>query len=82
MYLSREERRRALTEALDEAGGQIAVVAGIGALRTDEAVALARDARALGAAAGLLAAVSDTPLTEDEVFEHFSTVAPTAACRW
>ena len=75
MYLSREERRRALAEALDETGGQTPVVVGVGALRTDEAVKLAQDAKALGATAGLLAAVSYTPLTEDEVFEHFSTVA-------
>jgi 4-hydroxy-tetrahydrodipicolinate synthase len=75
MYLSREERRRALSEALDETGGRMPVVVGVGALRTDEAVKHARDARALGAAAGLLAAVSYTPLTDDEVFEHFSSVA-------
>jgi 4-hydroxy-tetrahydrodipicolinate synthase len=75
MYLSREERRRALAEAVDETGGQTPVVVGIGALRTDESVRLAQDAKAFGAAAGLLAAVSYTPLTEEEVFQHFSTVA-------
>ncbi|MQW86426.1 dihydrodipicolinate synthase family protein [Sinorhizobium saheli] len=75
MYLSREERRRALSVAIDETGASIPVVVGVGALRTDEAVRLAQDAKASGAAAGLLAAVSYAPLTEDEVFEHFSTVA-------
>lgn len=75
MYLSREERRRALNAAIEETGGSIPVVVGIGALRTDEAVKLAQDAKASGAAAGLLAAVSYAPLTEDEVFEHFATVA-------
>lgn len=75
MYLSRDERRRALAEALDETRGRVPVVVGVGALRTDEAVRLAQDAKALGAAAGLLAAVSYTPLTDHEVFEHFSTVA-------
>jgi 4-hydroxy-tetrahydrodipicolinate synthase len=75
MYLSREERRRALNAAIEETGGAIPVVVGVGALRTDEAVRLAQDAKASGAAAGLLAAVSYAPLTEDEVFEHFSTVA-------
>ncbi|CDI11987.1 dihydrodipicolinate synthase family protein [Agrobacterium pusense] len=73
MYLCREERRRALDAAIQEANG-VPVVAGVGALRTDEAVRLAQDAKAAGAAAGLLAAVSYAPLTEDEVFEHFSTV--------
>ncbi|MER8466329.1 dihydrodipicolinate synthase family protein [Mesorhizobium sp. M1396] len=75
IYLSREQRRRALAETLDETSGRMPVVVGVGALRTDEAVRLAQDAKALGAAAGLLAAASYTPLTDDEVFEHFSTVA-------
>jgi 4-hydroxy-tetrahydrodipicolinate synthase len=75
MYLTRDERRRALGEALDEANGRTPVVVGVGALRTDESVRLAQDAKALGAAAGLLAAVSYTPLTDDEVFEHFAVVA-------
>ncbi|RWE04672.1 MAG: dihydrodipicolinate synthase family protein, partial [Mesorhizobium sp.] len=75
MYLSRQQRRQALSEALDEAGGGVPVIVGVGALRTDEAIKHARDAKALGAAAGLLAAVSYTPLTDDEVFEHFSSVA-------
>jgi 4-hydroxy-tetrahydrodipicolinate synthase len=74
-YLSRSERRRALDTALEEAAGQVPILVGVGALRTDEAVRLAQDAKAAGAAAGLLAPVSYTPLTEDEVFEHFATVA-------
>jgi 4-hydroxy-tetrahydrodipicolinate synthase len=74
-YLSRLERRRALETALDEVGAQVPVLVGVGALRTDEAVRLVQDAKAAGAAAGLLAPVSYTPLTGDEVFEHFATVA-------
>jgi 4-hydroxy-tetrahydrodipicolinate synthase len=50
-------------------------MAGIGALRTDAAVALAKDARTAGAGAGLLAPVSYTPLSDEEVFVHFQTVA-------
>ncbi|KMO42670.1 dihydrodipicolinate synthase [Methylobacterium tarhaniae] len=74
-YLTRDERRRALEAALDEVGDWAPVLVGVGALRTDEAVRLAQDARAAGAAAGLLAAVSYTPLTDDEVFAHVATVA-------
>jgi 4-hydroxy-tetrahydrodipicolinate synthase len=74
-YLSRTERRRALEAAIDEAGGRVPILVGVGALRTDDAVLLAQDAQAIGAAAGLLAPVSYTPLTEDEVFEHFATIA-------
>lgn len=74
MYLSREERRRAL-EAAMAAAGETPILVGIGALRTDEVVKLAQDAKAIGAAAGLLAPVSYTPLTEDEVFLHYETAA-------
>jgi 4-hydroxy-tetrahydrodipicolinate synthase len=74
-YLSRSERRRAIEVAVEEAGGAVPVMAGVGALRTDEAVALAKDARAAGAGAGLLAPVSYTPLLDEEVFVHFQAVA-------
>ena len=55
------------------------ILVGIGALRTDEAEQLARDACAAGASAGLLAPVSYAPLTDDEVFGHFEAVAGAAA---
>ena len=74
-YLTRQERRRATEVAVDMAGGEVPVLVGVGALRTDETVQLAQDAKAAGAAGGLLAPVSYTPLTDDEVFEHFATVA-------
>lgn len=75
MYLARDERRRAIEATVEETSGNVPVLAGIGALRTDDAVKLAQDAKAMGAAAGLLAPVSYTPLTQDEAFEHFATVA-------
>ena len=74
-YLDRAERRRAIEAAVDEVAGRVPLLVGIGALRTDEAVRLGEDARDAGAAGLLLAPVSYTPLTEDEVFEHFATVA-------
>jgi len=77
-FLSRAERRRATDAALEVTHGKVPVLVGIGALRTDEAIALAQDAKAAGASAGLLAPVSYTPLTETEVFEHFSAIA--SAC--
>ena len=74
-YLSRDERRRAVQTTVGLVGGRIPILVGVGALRTDEAVRLAQDARDAGGAAGLLAPVSYTPLTDDEIFEHFQTVA-------
>jgi 4-hydroxy-tetrahydrodipicolinate synthase len=74
-YFSRAERRRALDAALNESAGRSPILVGIGALRTDETIKLAQDAKDAGAAVGLLAPVSYTPLNDEEVFEHFRTVA-------
>lgn len=74
MFLSRDQRRRAVTAAV-EAVASIPIIVGVGAMRTDEARALARDAAEEGASGLLLAPVSYTPLTEEEVFQHFLAVA-------
>lgn len=79
MYLSREEKRRAIAAAADCLSGRTPVIVGVGALRTDDAVALAQDARDSGAQGLLLAPVSYTPLTDEEVFEHFAAVAGATA---
>lgn len=73
-FVSRAERRRAIEIAVEAVAGTPLLV-GIGALRTDEAVQFGQDAKAAGASAALLAPVSYTPLTSDEVFGHFETVA-------
>lgn len=74
-FLSRDQRRRAVETATAAVGGKIPVIVGVGALRTDEALSLARDAREAGADGLLLAPVSYVPLTSDEVYEHFAAVA-------
>lgn len=74
-FLSRDERRRAVQAATASVGGKIPVIVGVGTLRTDEAQALARDAKASGADGLLLAPMSYTPLTEEEVYQHFAAVA-------
>ena len=58
MYLTREERRRAIAAAVGCIGGRTPLIVGVGALRTDEAENLARDATSEGADALLLAPVS------------------------
>lgn len=73
-YLDREEWTTALRTILAEAG-TTPVVAGIGALRTREAVARARTAEQLGAAGLLLAPVSYQPLRDSEVLGLFTAVA-------
>lgn len=74
-YLSREQRRKAIEVARDATGGRVPLLVGVGALRTDHAQQLARDAEAAGADALLLAPVSYTPLTSPEVYQHFAAVA-------
>lgn len=74
-YLTREERRRAVETAVECVAGRVPLIVGVGNLRTDEAENLARDAQAAGADALLLAPVSYTPLTDDEVHAHFAAVA-------
>jgi 4-hydroxy-tetrahydrodipicolinate synthase len=75
MYLSRDERRRAVETAAEVLKGRVSLIVSVGAMRTDEAQALARDAETAGADGLLLAPVSYTPLRDEEVFRHFSAVA-------
>jgi 4-hydroxy-tetrahydrodipicolinate synthase len=74
-YLSREERRRAVEAAKESIGERVPLLVGVGALRTDHAQQLARDAEAAGADALLLAPVSYAPLTQEEVYQHFVSVS-------
>ncbi len=74
-FLARDERRRAIEAAAAETSGRVPLWAGVGALRTDAAVLHAQDAAAAGAAMGLLAPMSYTPLTDEEVETHFAAVA-------
>jgi 4-hydroxy-tetrahydrodipicolinate synthase len=74
-YLTREARQRAVRVAVECVGGKIPIIVGVGALRTDEAETLARDARLAGADGLLLAPMSYVPLTDEEVFQHYLAVA-------
>lgn len=77
-YLSRNERRAVLEASVDAADG-VPVLAGIGALRTRDVLALAGDAQTAGAAALLLAPVSYQRLTDAEVFGLYEDVAAESA---
>jgi 4-hydroxy-tetrahydrodipicolinate synthase len=78
-YLSREQRQRAVRVAVDFIGGRVPIIVGVAALRTDESCLLARDANEAGANGLLLAPMSYTPLTDEEVFQHFAAVAKAGA---
>lgn len=77
-YLDPDQRRIVVEEAVREIGGRLPLIAGVGALCTDTAMALARHAQASGANALLVAPVTYTPLTDDEVFAHYAAIAQTS----
>jgi 4-hydroxy-tetrahydrodipicolinate synthase len=77
--LSREERRRTLAIALDEVAGTCPIIAGVYTDGTAEAVELARDARAGGAAGVLLFPPTlfmwGAQVKPDMVLRHYREVA-------
>ncbi len=77
--LSRDERKHALAIALDEVGGRCPVVAGVYSDGTAEAVALARDAKAAGAAGVLVFPPTlfmwGAQVKPDMALRHFSEIA-------
>jgi len=77
--LSREERTRALAIAADEVGGDVPLIAGIYADGTQEAVELARDAKAGGAAGVLVFPPTlfmwGAQVKPDMVLRHFTAIA-------
>ncbi|HEX5816204.1 MAG TPA: dihydrodipicolinate synthase family protein, partial [Methylomirabilota bacterium] len=77
--LSREERKRTLAIALDEVAGACPIVAGVYTDGTAEAVELARDARAAGAAGVLLFPpilfMWGAQAKPDMVLKHYTEVA-------
>jgi 4-hydroxy-tetrahydrodipicolinate synthase len=77
--LSREERKRSLALAVEEVNSQVPIIAGVYSDGTQEAIELARDARAAGAA-GLLVFPPTIFMwgaqgKPDMVLRHFSTLA-------
>ena len=77
--LTRDERRRALAIAVDEVAGRCPVIAGVYSDGTREAVDLARDAKAAGAAGVLVFPPTlfmwGAQLKPDMVVRHFSEIA-------
>lgn len=75
MYLTREQRKRALIAAKQTLGGRKPIIVSVGALRTDDVQHLAKDAEEAGADGLLLAPVSYNQLTEEEVYLHYESAA-------
>lgn len=73
--LEMEEQKRALTIILDQTQGRVPVYMGIGAITTRECVKIARMAEELGAQAITLLPPMFLSPNEDQLFQHFKTVA-------
>ena len=73
-YLTRAEQRRLVELGVEEAGGK-PVIAGCGASSTREALALARDAKAAGAAAALIVTPYFLHPSDKGVYQHFYDIA-------
>lgn len=74
-YLTAAERMRTVRVAAEALAGKLPLIVGVGALRTDEAEHLARDAALAGADGLLLAPMSYQKLTDEEVCQHVAAVA-------
>ncbi|MFD0982605.1 dihydrodipicolinate synthase family protein [Tropicimonas aquimaris] len=74
-YLTPEARKHTLRAAVECVAGRTPLIVGVGALTTDVAEDLARNARWAGVDGLLLAPMSYQPLTDEEVFRHFEAVA-------
>lgn len=79
LYLDHAERKRAVAAAVEAVAGRAPLMVGVGALRTDWVEELAVHAERSGASALLLAPVSYTPLTNDELYGHYEAAANATA---
>lgn len=73
--LSEEERRRVAETAVDAVRGRVPVVVGTAAIATRTAVALSQHAERIGADAIIVNPQAYWPPTQDELFEHYRTIA-------
>jgi 4-hydroxy-tetrahydrodipicolinate synthase len=76
-YLSRNERNMLLKLVLDKVGEGAKVIAGTGAASTMETIELTRDAEDLGANAALVVTPFFYRPSDEEIFQHFTTLLAT-----
>ncbi|MBI5209244.1 MAG: 4-hydroxy-tetrahydrodipicolinate synthase [Elusimicrobia bacterium] len=73
--LSHEESSRLISICVEEAGGNLPVVAGVGTNDTAKAAALCREAEGLGASAVLLLAPYYNKPTQEGIYQHFKAAS-------
>lgn len=72
---SEDERKQLAKTAAKHIDGRVPLLLGTGAHTTGETVRLSRHAESVGASGLQLVPMSHWPLTEDEIYEHFSAVS-------
>jgi 4-hydroxy-tetrahydrodipicolinate synthase len=73
--MSMDEYAELIRVAVTHAAGRVPVIAGVGANSTDEAILLARHARAVGAQAGLSVVPYYNKPSQEGIYRHFRAVA-------
>ena len=69
------EREELIKAASKHINGRVPLMAGTGSMTTDEAVRMSRFAEDVGADAVIVVPITYWPLTDNEVYEHFSRIA-------
>ena len=77
--LSHDEHNRVIEICVEEAAGKVPVIAGAGSNATQEAIALTRHAKSVGADAVLSVAPYYNKPTQEGLYQHFRTVAEAVA---
>ncbi len=72
---SEEERRTIAELAVEHVSKRVPVYVGIGSMRTDQAVRLARHAEEIGVDGLQVVAMAHWPLTESELYEYYREIA-------
>jgi len=75
LSLTRDERRRVAATVIAQTKGRIPVLVGTAAEWTDEAIALSKEAEALGADGVMIVPPYYSSPTEDEIFAHYRRIA-------
>lgn len=72
---SEKEREELIRTTVKHVNGRLPVMAGTGSITTDEAVRMSRFAEDVGADAVIVVPITYWPLTDNEVYEHYSRIA-------
>ena len=70
-----KEREELIKAATKHINGRVPLMAGTGSITTDEAVRMSRFAEDVGADAVIVVPITYWPLTDGEVYEHYSRIA-------